>query len=46
MSKMKRVLSLGLTLVLGASVLAGCGNKNDSTGGGANKSNVIKIGLR
>ncbi len=44
MSKMKRVLSLGLTLVLGASVLAGCGNKNDSTGGGANKSNVIKIG--
>lgn len=44
MSKMKKVLSLGLTLVLGTSLLVGCGDKQESSNGGASNSDMIKIG--
>lgn len=45
MLNMKKILSLGLTLIMGTSLLVGCGEKQDtSDGGGATGSDVIKIG--
>lgn len=45
MFNMKKILSLGLTLVIGTSVLAGCGEKqNTSDDGGNTGSEEIKIG--
>ncbi len=42
MFKMKRILALGLTLILATSVLIGCGD--DSSDDGESSSNVIKLG--
>lgn len=45
MFKMKRILALGLTLILGASLLVGCADGgDDSSGGGDSSSDVIKLG--
>ena len=43
----KKILALGLTLVLGTSVLAGCGTKEDASDkgdGGETSAETIKIG--
>lgn len=45
MFKMKKVLSVGLALVLGGSLLVGCGDNNDtSDSGDSSGADVIKIG--
>lgn len=45
MFKMKRIMALGLTLILGASLLVGCGDGgDDSSKGGESGSDVIKLG--
>ena len=45
MFKMKRIMALGLTLILGTSLLVGCGDGGgDSSKGGDSGSDVIKLG--